>query len=448
VALRSLLLLALLASCRDGLTRRVDPPPPAPRCGDGTIDDGEECDGSNLADQTCLTLGFEAGQLTCAEDCRFARTLCTKRCGNGVIDPNEVCDGVLGVPACTTYGSSHCGDDCRVDTTNCITQAFEAAPELTTTNGGPAVIADLPPVGVPDLVMAVPSRNRVELFGWNTVQGFSGATSRKLSFQRTPLACLAGDFSGDGNLDVATVNDTGAFDTYVAQGGTTFALRELDGGCAGARLLGVVKAGGQRELAVAWGCDAFFTLETAGVRRFDAPDAGLVAVGDFTRDGLGDVLVIDGLGETVTIFPGPGFERDAGLSLSALPASVAVGDLDGDGDADLAAVLGSDVKLYENLGGAFAEKATFAAPRAQAVEVRDFDLDGVPDVFFTAGDDVVVRRNRGQWAFSEFKQSAGAGTRLSVATGDVDADGDLDVAVTFSTGQDTTRTAVVRNRAR
>ena len=52
----------LLTSCRDGLTRRVDPPPPVPICGDGKIDEGEECDGSNLAEQTCRTQGFEAGQ--------------------------------------------------------------------------------------------------------------------------------------------------------------------------------------------------------------------------------------------------------------------------------------------------------------------------------------------------------------------------------------------------
>lgn len=416
-------------------------------CGDAKIDEGEECDGSALADQTCLTLGYEAGQLTCGMDCRFVKTLCTKKCGNGMLDTGETCDGLVGVPVCTTYGSNRCGDDCRVDTSNCLTQAFEAAPELTVTNGGPAVIADLPPVGVPDLVMAVPSRNRIELFGWNTVQGFSGATSRKVSFQRTPLACVAGDFSGDGNLDVAAVNDTGAFDTYVSQG-STFALRELDGGCPGARLVGVVKAGPQRDLAVAFGCDAVFTLETAGVRRLATPDAGVVGVGDFNRDGLGDLVVIDGAGDSVTVFPGPAFERDAGLTLGALPSLLAVGDLDGDGDADLAAVVGNDVKLYENTGAALADKLTFAAPRALALEVRDFDLDGVVDVFFTAGDDVVVRRNRGQWAFAEFRQSVGAGTRLSVAVGDVDADQDPDVAITFATGPDSTRTAVVRNRAR
>jgi hypothetical protein len=415
-----------------------------PMCGDGVVDEGEECDGSNLADQTCQTQGFEQGQLTCAA-CRFVKTLCTKRCGNGALDPGERCDGMLGVPACTTWGANRCGDDCQIDTANCLTQGLEAAPELSTPNGGPAVVADLTPLGVPDLVMAVPSRNRVELFPWNPVQGFAGATSRKLSFQRTAIACVAADLNQDGALDVAAVNDTGAFDAYLSTG-QTFSLRELDGGCPGAALVGVVKAGPTRDLAIAAGCGSVFSLEAGGVRRVDMPSASVVGVGDFNRDGLGDVFAVDG--DQLQPLLGPLFARDGGLSLPAPPRAVSAGDLDGDGDVDLAAIVGMEVKLLENTGVAFAERLSFPAPRASAVEVRDFDLDGVPDVFFTASDDVVVRRNRGSWAFSEFRQGIGMGTRLSVSVGDVDADGDPDVAVTFSTSADATRTAVVRNRAR
>jgi hypothetical protein len=442
--MRSCLFVLLLVGCRDPNARRVDPPPPMPMCGDGVVDEGEECDGSNLAEQTCQTLGFEQGQLTCGA-CRFVKTLCTKRCGNGVLDPGERCDGALGVPVCTTWGASRCGDDCQLDTANCLTQGLEAAPELTTPNGGPAVVADLAPTGVPDLVMAVPSRNRVELFAWNPVQGFAGSTSRKLSFQRTALACVAADLNQDGALDVATVTDTGAFDAYLSQG-QTFALRELDGGCPGAALIGVAKTGPTSELAIAAGCGALFTLELGGVRRIDLPDASVVGVGDLTRDGLGDVLAVDGDG--LRVLAGPGFSADGGLALPETPRALAAGDLDGDGDVDLAALVGADVKLLENTGAAFAERASFPAARARLIDVRDFDLDGVADVAFTAGDDVVVRRNRGGWAFSEFRQGVGAGTVVSVAVGDVDADQDPDVVVTFSTGGDATRTAVVRNRAR
>ncbi len=418
-----------------------------PRCGDGQLDEGEACDGSDLANQTCATLGFESGQLSCTAECQFAKGLCVKRCGNGQLDPGEACDGTLGLMRCTTFGSYRCTESCEQDGANCVSQAFEAAPELTVTNGGPAVIADLAPAGSGELVMAVPSRNRVEVFSWSTVQGFAAMTSRKLSFQRSAVACLAGDFSGDGLVDVATLNDTGEFDAYVGQG-STFSLRELDGGCVGAKLIGVARAGPRRDIAIASGCGSVFALETAGVRRFEAPDASAVGLGDVTGDGFTDVLVAGPSGSVVSVLPGPQFARDAGLSLNAAVSQLAAADLDGDGDADLAGLVGGDLVLFENTGAGFAEKLTFSAPRPFSLELADFDLDGVPDVFFASGDDVVVRRNRGGWIFSEFRQAVGAGTRLSVATGDVDGDGDLDVAVTFATGGDTTRTAIVRNRAR
>lgn len=444
---RALLLLPIVfAGCRGGGTRTIDPPPAMPKCGDGVLDEGEDCDGSNLNGQTCLTQGFEAGQLTCGADCKFAKTLCTKRCGNGTIDPGEVCDGDAGVPRCATWGVTQCSDSCALDTSNCVTQAFEAAPDLTTTNGGPAVIADVPPAGVPDLVMAVPSRNRVELFAWDTVQGFSGATSRKLSFQRTPMTCVAADLNGDTALDVATINDDGAFDSYQSSGTTTFSLRQFDGGCRGARFVGVAKL--PRTVAVAHGCDAAYLLEAAGVQRIGLNDAGLVELADATRDGADDLLVLDERGETMRVLAAPAFSTSTTLQFGVLATRFAAADLDGDADVDVAALVGNDVKVYENTGAALAEKLTFSASRATVVELRDFDLDGLPDVFFTAGDEVIVRRNRGAFAFTEHRQAFGAGNRLSVAVGDVDGDADLDVAITFSTGADATRTAVVRNRAR
>jgi hypothetical protein len=40
-------------------------------CGDGTIDQGEECDGNNLAGRTCVSLGMAGGMLDCV-NCQFA----------------------------------------------------------------------------------------------------------------------------------------------------------------------------------------------------------------------------------------------------------------------------------------------------------------------------------------------------------------------------------------
>lgn len=49
-------------------------------CGNGLINDGEQCDGSNLNGQSCSTLNFDSGNLTCNPDCTFNITACEK-CG-------------------------------------------------------------------------------------------------------------------------------------------------------------------------------------------------------------------------------------------------------------------------------------------------------------------------------------------------------------------------------
>jgi|GEM_PF-6161590 len=51
-------------------------------CGNGQIDAGEACDGSNLGGNTCLSLpgGFSGGTLTCGSDCQYDTSQCTLPC--------------------------------------------------------------------------------------------------------------------------------------------------------------------------------------------------------------------------------------------------------------------------------------------------------------------------------------------------------------------------------
>src|SRR3989344_3698661 len=52
-------------------------------CGNGTIDSGEECDGSNLNGKSCSTQGFSGGTLSCNSNCIFNTSACISGGGGG-----------------------------------------------------------------------------------------------------------------------------------------------------------------------------------------------------------------------------------------------------------------------------------------------------------------------------------------------------------------------------
>src|SRR5262249_38542425 len=59
-------------------------------CGNGVIDPGEQCDTSDLNGESCTTLGFTGGVLTCNSSCAFDTSECAA-CGNGTVEPGEEC---------------------------------------------------------------------------------------------------------------------------------------------------------------------------------------------------------------------------------------------------------------------------------------------------------------------------------------------------------------------
>jgi hypothetical protein len=98
----------------------------APVCGNDMLEDGEDCDGDELNDETCVTQNFDAGDLGCADDCTFDVSACVNfSCGDGSINGKEECDGdqlpddvdcvSLGFGA----GSISCTDNCIIDATGC-----------------------------------------------------------------------------------------------------------------------------------------------------------------------------------------------------------------------------------------------------------------------------------------------------------------------------------------
>lgn len=102
-----------------------------PVCGNGETELGEECDGEDLADETCETLGLGTGTLACAGDCTFDVTGCSgeAQCGNDVLEYPEECDlSQLGGASCEDLGFSGGTLGCTIVCTYDISQC-EGSPE-------------------------------------------------------------------------------------------------------------------------------------------------------------------------------------------------------------------------------------------------------------------------------------------------------------------------------
>ena len=85
-------------------------------CGDNSINVlGEECDGKDFGGVTCLSLGFDAGKLSCylpgsIEECTFDISGCYNfECGNGILELNEECDDGNNVSL------DGCSSECKIE---------------------------------------------------------------------------------------------------------------------------------------------------------------------------------------------------------------------------------------------------------------------------------------------------------------------------------------------
>lgn len=96
-------------------------------CGNGSIDSGEDCDGSNLNNTSCTDLGFSSGTLSCDANCEFVTTQCVSpTCGDGTVDSGEDCDGDNNGETCESLGFDggqlSCSEtSCTFDTSLCST---------------------------------------------------------------------------------------------------------------------------------------------------------------------------------------------------------------------------------------------------------------------------------------------------------------------------------------
>jgi hypothetical protein len=273
-----------------------------------------------------------------------------------------------------------------------------------------------------------------------------------------PVAIVAGDFNGDGRLDLATANNSSNdISVVLGNGDGTFqpAQQYAAGFFPVSLAVGDFNGDGKQDLAVADGASGeVFVLLGNGDGTFQPGQryavglrpSALVAA-DLTGDGHLDLAVTNSSDNTVSVLLGRGdgtFQPQATYPVGNYPAAIVAGDFNGDGRIDLAVANsgnygspGTVSVLLGNGDGTFQPQQTFAAggfPRG--IVAGDFNSDGHLDLAVANNGDntVSVLLGRGDGTFRSQQAFVTGLSPWALVPGDFNGDGRLDLAVLSAAG--------------
>ena len=399
-----------------------------------------DCNGNGVADACDLSDGL-------SEDCDLNRIPdeCDADCnGNGVPDACDLRPLIAFVPERRDAEDDSEHDVLAVDLNNdghpdlvLTHDTGEVAIRLNQGDGtfgapaevhkgsGPAVVtaADVDGDGLVDLVAVHAYADTIVLL--RNLGNATFVTHVVLQEPELPARVTIGDFDADGNLDLATANaGRPPAAGVIPEGGVTVFLNQGDAVFAPAVHY---EAGRQPRFITSADLDGDFDLD-------------LVVV-NWSSDDI-SILLNNGDGT---------FVRDANLMVGPLPRFAACADLDADGDLDLLVFRHGSVSVLFNDGHARFASSTVEVGRSLADEpiVGDFDADGDLDLLVPSYGPFRYCRtgcSHPQPVFLYALLNGGDGTfsppvrlpiaalgRLSVAAGDLNGDGALDVVAAGGT---------------
>jgi glucose/arabinose dehydrogenase len=274
----------------------------------------------------------------------------------------------------------------------------------------------------------------------------------------TPKQVSVGDLNGDGDPDLVSANQDGAsVSVLLGNGSGDFGSASNFGVCAGTHetALGHLNGDGALDVVVAcWGGSVISVLIGNGNGTF-APAVNYgsgaaphsVVLGNFDGDGFLDAAIANHGSNNVGVFRGVGngtFQAVVTYAVGTAPHSIRAGDLNGDGRLDLVTANdgSANVSVLRGVGNGTFQAATHYATGSvpKGVAVADVTGGGRLDVLTAntagsyptccqpGGDTMSVLVGNGDGTLGGPSSFTVGQTPFSVATGDLDGDGDLDVA--------------------
>ena len=288
----------------------------------------------------------------------------------------------------------------------------------------------------------------VEVFHNRGDGTFSAAMAFTAADGTSQNSLLAADLDGDGRPDLVTKSAVGGGVTVLMNAGAgafSAPLGYLSGVSVSAMRLADVDGDGAPDLEVtsSYGSSDGLSLNVLlndGTGAFADPvvypmsNAPMTLdVADLNGDGRPDLVVSDGLGEvTVLLNQGGGaFTAGTPTPRQAGGASLALGDMNGDRASDLVVADFGQLSVYLNDGrGGFGAPIVYGVPEG-GLTLADLEGDGALDVVIKYEGDghVAVLSNDGEGTLAVPPVAVGGSAMQVLATGDLDGDGHVDLAL-------------------
>ncbi len=302
-------------------------------------------------------------------------------------------------------------------------------------------IEDLDGDGSADIVLAAPGSVAIM---FNKSGAFGSPV--KVADIAEPTGVIAVDLDGDGLNDLAISSASGAVTVLLNRGQGKFSAARnwTVGPFPSAIEAGDFNQDGVPDLAVSnrdgntvsillgTGDGSFKPAITAEVGH--SPRSLVVA--DFDGDGNADLATANFSDNNISVLLGNGdatFRSGTAIAVNDSPVSLQTGDFDEDGRADLVVLTqlgGSPGILLNNGAGAFRDGSLLhrGSKAISSVAVGDFNGDGHADLLLQAGSKIHLQLGTGNGGFTDGNVDSSVAPGLLLSLTDLDGDGRLDVA--------------------